>query len=57
MLEQIWVPYMDPLLVLIIASFRDYCLGTHWDITIGIYVGTDMGSLGGTFDGSNYGKI
>ena len=32
MLEQSWGPYMDPLMVLMTASFRDYCMETHWDI-------------------------
>ena len=29
-LEQIWEIYIDPLIIIIMASSRDYCLGTNW---------------------------
>ena len=32
MLEHSWDPYMDPLMVLMMASFRGYYIDTHWDI-------------------------
>ena len=38
MLEHSWPIYMDPLMVLMMASLRDYCLEVHWDILMVKYL-------------------
>ena len=32
MLEHICDTYIDPLIVLMTVSFKDYCMEIHWDI-------------------------
>ena len=32
MLEQIWDLYMEPLIIILMASLWGYCLKNHWDL-------------------------